>query len=142
MLMFKSSLGKPLAGLCLATALLVQPLASLSAYAGNIGFTVSPKGDEAKALQTGLKLYSLAKDLKRKNRARVDQVGSGNSGAVTQNGQSNWGRVFQRGRNNTGAVTQNGNSNSFALFQFGKNNTSSHTQAGNSQASARFELGW
>lgn len=133
---------KALGGLCLATALLVQPLASPAAHAGNIGFTVSPKGDEAKALQTGLKLYSLAKNLKRKNRARVDQAGSGNSAGLTQTGRGNWGSVFQRGRDNSGAITQTGNGNSFALFQFGKNNNSSHTQIGNGQAGARFEFGW
>ncbi len=109
---------------------------------GRIGFTVSPRGEEAEALRTGLQLYSTARSLKKKNRARVDQHGRGNGAAIAQHGENNWAGVFQRGRGNSGSITQNGNDNGYALFQFGKNGNTSVSQNGNGNVGARFEWGW
>jgi Curlin associated repeat len=111
---------------------------------GRIGFTVSPKGEEAEALRTGLALYSAVRSIRKgkKNQAKVEQYGEGNGAAISQRGENNWGHVFQRGRGNSGSISQNGNDNAFALFQFGKRNSTQVSQNGNGNAGARFEWGW
>lgn len=122
----------------LALSLSPQPAAA----GGRLGFTVTPRGEEAQALRTGLQLYSIARGMRKKNRARVDQAGSGNGAAIAQHGEGNWAGVFQRGRGNSGSITQNGNDNGYALFQFGKNGNTSVSQNGNGNIGARFEWDW
>ncbi|MBR2537277.1 MAG: curlin [Hyphomicrobium sp.] len=114
------------------------------ANAGSIGFTVSPKGEDAEALRSGLALYSTVRSLRKhkKNRAKIEQYGEGNGAAISQRGENNWANVFQRGRGNTGTISQNGDDNAFALVQLGKRNSSQVTQNGNGNAGIRFEWGW
>ena len=109
---------------------------------GRIGFTVTPKGQHAEAIRTGLALYSAARSLRKKNFARVDQQGSNNGAAISQRGQDNWASVFQRGRGNSGTISQNGNNNAFALFQFGKKDNTNVSQNGDGNVGVRFEGGW
>lgn len=130
---------------CFVTSAAFAALSLIPAPAsagGRIGFTVSPRGEEAEALRTGLQLYSIARSLRKKNRARVDQHGQGNGAAIAQHGENNLASVFQRGRGNSGSISQNGNDNAYALFQFGKNGNTSVSQNGNGNAGARFEWGW
>lgn len=111
---------------------------------GRVGFTVTPKGQDAEALRTGLALYSAVRSIRRskKNRAMIEQYGEGNGAAISQRGENNWGHVVQRGRNNSGSIGQNGNDNAFALVQLGKRNNTHVSQNGNGNAGVRFEWGW
>ncbi len=130
---------------CVAALLpfVAMPLAPQPAEAGGrIGFTVSPKGQDAELIRTGLELYSLTRSLRKKNRARVSQQGSDNGAAIAQHGDNNNAAIFQRGRGNSGSISQNGNNNAFALFQFGKRGNTSVTQNGDGNAGLRFEGGW
>ena len=126
-----------------ATMPFLAPAAPAEA-GGRIGFTVTPKGEEAEALRTGLAVYSAVRSLRKakRNRAKVEQYGKGNGAAVAQRGENNWARVVQRGRGNSGSISQDGNDNAFALIQFGKRNDTHVSQNGNSNAGARFEYGW
>ncbi len=126
-----------------ATAMIVLAVTPQPASAGGrVGITVTPRGQDAEILRTGLQLYSLARNLRDKNKARVSQKGNGNGAAISQSGSNNWASVFQRGRGNSGTITQNGDDNAYALFQFGKKQTTSVTQNGNGNVGARFEWGW
>jgi len=109
---------------------------------GRIGFTVTPKGQDAEVLRTGIALYSVARSLRKKNRAVVDQQGSNNAAAISQRGQDNVAGIFQRGRGNSGTISQDGNGNAFALFQFGKKGNTNVSQNGNGNVGVRFEGGW
>jgi hypothetical protein len=109
---------------------------------GRVGFTVTPKGEQVEVIQTGLALYSLTRSWRKKNRARVDQQGSGNGAAIAQHGQNNWAGVFQRGQGNSGSISQNGDNNAFALFQFGKKGNTAVTQNGDGNVGLSFEGGW
>ena len=109
---------------------------------GRIGFTVTPKGQDAEVIRTGIALYSVARSLRHHNRARVDQQGSNNGAAISQHGQGNLAGIFQRGRGNSGTISQNGNNNSFALFQFGKKGNTNVSQNGDGNVGLRFEGGW
>lgn len=117
-------------------------LATLSApaAAGGFSITLSPKGKEAKAISTGLQLYSLAQSFK--NSAKVSQKGVGNGAAISQNGSGNVASVFQKGKNNTATATQNGNNNLLGIFQFGKGNATSVTQTGNGKVGLVFQGRW
>lgn len=132
--------------LSLAMLAAATPLAipSVPANAGSIGFTVSPKGEDAEALRAGLRLYSAVRSIRKssKNRAKVEQQGEGNGAGISQRGENNWAHVFQNGRGNTGTISQNGNDNAFALVQMGKRNNTQVTQNGNGNAGLRFEWGW
>jgi hypothetical protein len=110
------------------------------AAAGGFSFSLEPKGKDAKALSTGLRLYSLAQNLR--NRARVDQRGTGNGAGISQNGSGNYAGVFQRGHNNSATVAQNGDNNTLGVFQFGRNNSSAVTQNGNGRVGLVFQGNW
>lgn len=130
---------------CVATLLASVAMLHIAEPAhagGQIGFTVTPKGQDAEVIRTGIALYSVARSLRHKNRARVDQQGSNNGAAISQRGQDNWARIFQRGRGNSGTVSQNGNNNAFALFQFGKKGNTNVSQNGDGNVGVRFEGGW
>ena len=82
---------------CVAALLsfVALPLAPQPAEAGGrIGFTVSPKGQDAELIRTGLELYSLTRSLRKKNRARVRQQGSDNGAAIAQHGDNNNAAIF------------------------------------------------
>jgi hypothetical protein len=115
-----------------------------SAQAGSFGFTITPKGEEAAALRTGLELYSAVRSIRKgnANRASTDQQGQDNRAGISQRGSNNRAHVFQRGRGNTGSISQNGDNNAFALVQLGRRNNSNVTQNGNGNAGIRFEWGW
>lgn len=126
---------------------LILSIAALSAFAAapaearnGFRFVVTPKGDDARAVREGLRLYSFARDLR--NRAKVDQRGTGNGAAVSQSGSGNWSGIFQRGSGHSATVTQNGNNNAFGIFQFGRNQNTSSVQEGNGNVGLVFEGGW
>lgn len=125
-----------------ATTPFLAPVAS--AQDGRIGFTLTPRGQDAETLRTGLALYSAVRSIRKgkKNRAKIEQYGKDNGAAISQRGENNWSHVIQRGRGNSGRISQNGNDNAFALVQFGKRNNSHVSQNGNGNAGVRFEWGW
>ena len=126
----------------LSASVIMLQVAEPAHAGGRIGFTVTPKGQDAEVIRTGIALYSVARSLRNKNRARVDQQGSNNGAAISQHGQDNWAGIFQCGRANSGTISQNGNNNAFALFQFGKKGNTNVSQNGDGNVGLRFEGGW
>jgi len=127
------------------TAVLLSLTLGLSALGGpasadGFSFTYTPKGDEAKAIGVGLKLYSFTQS--RKNRAKVEQNGTGNAAGVSQKGRGNVVGIFQRGKKNTATASQNGDNNALGIFQFGKGNATNVTQRGNDNIGLVFQGGW
>ncbi len=130
----------PLAALLLGLATLSAP-----ASAGSMTMVITPHGDAANLLQTGLQIYSLAqqhKGKKNKNHAKVDQKGSDNAAALQQTGAGNYGLVVQRGHGHTATVSQDGFNNALGVFQFGKNADLDYVQSGNGKASIVLQGGW
>lgn len=126
----------------LAAALgLAAVSAPVPANAGSVSFTVSPKGKDAELLRHGLNLYSLARS-HRRNRARVDQRGTGNGAGVSQSGEGNVAGVFQRGSGHSATISQNGNNNAYGIFQFGRNTSTAVTQTGDGRRGLVFQGGW
>ncbi len=110
------------------------------AEAGQVTFHVKPRGKDARALRTGLAIYSIFQGLQ--NRARVSQNGNNNAAGVAQNGQGNGALLVQDGSGHTGTITQNGNGNGCALLQFGKNTNGSCNQNGNGGLDLILQGGW
>ncbi len=130
----------PLVALLLGVATLSAP-----ASAGSMTMVITPHGDAADLLQTGLQIYSLVqqqKGKKNKNHAKVDQKGSDNAAAISQKGDGNYGLVVQRGHGHTATVSQDGRNNALGVFQFGKNTDLDYAQGGNGQASIVLQGGW
>lgn len=126
----------------LAAAILAAPLATSPAAArhGQVSIVVTPKGRDAELVREGLIIYSLFKSSK--NRANVDQRGSGNGAAIAQHGTNNLAEVFQRGKGHSATITQTGHDNAFGVFQFGRHTNSSVTQTGNGQGGLVITGGW
>jgi Curlin associated repeat len=125
----------------LAAAIGLAPLCQAApAQAGSITVKVTPKGKKVEKLKAGLE--RLGELQARRNRARVDQKGSGNSASVSQDGGGNWLGVFQRGSGHTAVASQNGNNNALGIFQFGKNTSTRTAQTGDGQVGLIFQAGW
>lgn len=125
------------------TALVVASAACLTAApaaADGWSFSLTPRGDAAKVIGTGLQIYSITRDLK--NRAKATQRGKGNGAAISQSGRGNNALIVQRGKGNSGTITQNGNYNSYALFQFGRRNSGDVVQNGSGQVGLTFQGRW
>jgi hypothetical protein len=110
------------------------------ADAGSVTVTVKPKGKSAKVVEKGLTI--LSKIQERRNRARVDQSGSGNTALVSQHGEGNTLGLFQRGSGHTAIASQDGDDNTLGIFQFGKNTTTDTSQTGNGRVELIFQGGW
>ena len=89
--------------------------AAVPATANGWSFTLTPKGDAAQVIGTGMQFYGMARDLR--NRAKTKQRGQGNGAAINQSGRGNNALIVQRGNGNSGSITQNGNYNTYGLFQ-------------------------
>ena len=127
----------------IAAVIAAGPLTALPASArqhGNVAIVLKPKGQDAEVVREGYFLYSLFKGLK--NRAKVDQRGSGNGAAVAQHGTNNTAEVFQRGSGHSGTISQSGSNNLFGLFQFGRNTKANVSQTGNGQTGIEIDAGW
>lgn len=128
-------------GMLAATLGLATVSAPVPVNAGSVSFTVTPKGKDAERLRHALNLYSLARS-HRRNRARIDQRGTGNGAGVSQSGAGNVAGIFQRGRGHSAAISQNGNNNAYGVFQFGRNTSTRATQTGDGQGGFIFQGGW
>lgn len=129
-------------GILTATMGLAVISAAVPANAGSVSINVTPKGKDAKLLRHGLNLYSLARNHRSRNRARVDQRGTGNGAGVSQSGEGNVAGVFQRGRGHSATISQNGNNNTYGIFQFGRNTSTMATQTGDGKVGLVFQGGW
>ncbi len=125
----------------LAIALGAAPiLTAAPADAGSVTIKVTPKGNKGEKLLRGFERLSRIPD--RRNKARVEQNGGGNSAEVSQQGQGNRLGVFQRGSGHSAIASQDGDNNTLGIFQFGKNTSTNTTQTGNGKSSLIFQRGW
>ena len=123
----------------------VAPIAAAPALArngGSVSLTINPQGRDAEAIREGFQLYSFFKNIKNRNRAKVDQRGAGNGAAIAQHGQGNAAEVFQRGKDHSATIEQNGNNNLFGIFQFGRHTKSTVTQTGTGRTGLVIQGGW
>ncbi|SMC50435.1 curlin [Rhizobium sp. RU36D] len=107
---------------------------------GSISFNVAPRsGAEADLLATGLRAYSLYRDLKGGD---IRQLGNGNSAGIAQGGRRNLGFIRQQGDGHSATLQQNGNDNAYGIFQYGRNTDNNVVQRGNNGIGATFSYGW
>jgi len=125
-----------------ATVIIVVAIASTPASAGSFTLSLTPRGDSAELIRSGLEIYGLANDLKGKNHAKVHQKGRNNAAAVSQKGKGNYGLVYQRGRGHEATLTQAGRNNAFGIFQFGKATNVDVAQFGRGDVGLIFQGDW
>lgn len=116
------------------TAAMLGLTAAPAMAGGQIAIGFSPSDpDQAQALDTGLKIFSLFQGLSATG-ANVRQNGSFNTAGFNQNGSGNHGLIFQNGNGHNGTINQNGNNNSCGLFQFGQATNAQCAQSGNNHS--------
>jgi hypothetical protein len=125
-----------------ATIISVAVVASTPASAGSFTLSLTPRGDSADLIRSGLEIYGMVNELKGKNHAKVDQKGRNNAAAVSQKGKGNYGLVYQRGRGHQATLTQAGRDNAFGIFQFGKATNVDVAQFGRGDVGLIFQGGW
>jgi hypothetical protein len=125
-----------------ATVIIVVAIASTPASAGSFTLSLTPRGDSAELIRSGLEIYGLVNGLKGKNHAKVHQKGRNNAAAVSQKGKGNYGLVYQRGRGHEAILTQAGRNNAFGIFQFGKATNVDVAQFGRGDVGLIFQCGW
>lgn len=118
-----------------------QGLIALPAQAGgSISVQLAPRtGEEANLLSTGLRAYSLYRDLKG---AGIRQRGSNNAAGIIQGGQRNQGLIRQQGTGHSATLQQNGSDNAYGVFQYGRNTRTDVVQQGSDGVGATFTYGW
>ncbi|MFD0986958.1 curlin [Methyloligella solikamskensis] len=115
---------------------------------GTISFGITPSGDTARMISTGLQIYSMVEDHKngskgrKKNNAHVDQKGKRNAAAIGQSGRRNNGFVVQRGDDHSATLDQRGRNNTLGVFQFGRGATFDGRQNGYGRNAIVFQGGW
>ena len=127
----------------LAAATAMSPVMMAPAFArshGSVSVEITPKGQDAEVVREGFFLYSLFKGSK--NRATINQHGTGNGAAIAQHGTGNTAEIVQRGSGHTATATQTGRNNWLGIFQFGRNTSSSVSQTGNGQTGLVINGGW
>lgn len=127
-------------GLALLLSIAAMEIPTPAAAGGSASLTITPRGESARVLQEGLHWYSLFKSSR--NRARVDQSGSGNGAAISQHGSNNWARIFQRGQGQSASITQSGNDNAMGVVQFGRKTNTTARQTGNGNIGLVLQGGW
>lgn len=117
------------------------PLASPAAAGGSVSLNIVPgSAKDARAVRTGLVLYSLFKDAR--GRAIVRQRGNNNEAGLGQFGRGNLGVIHQKGNGHSGRLEQHGDHHAHGLFQFGKRTSGHVVQRGYGQTGATFQFGW
>jgi hypothetical protein len=137
----RKTLRKVMASLVAATIGMGSLATPAAAAGGSISLSITPgSAKDARAVHTGLALYSLFQDAR--SGAIVRQHGNNNAAALGQNGRGNLGIVHQEGNGHSGTLQQNGNRNAYGLFQFGRNANGHVAQHGHGQTGATFQFGW
>ena len=113
---------------------------------GNVAVMITPSGDAADFISTGLRIYGLTQQYKgskkKKNLATVKQKGVNNAAALSQKGAGNYGLVYQKGKGHTATASQDGYNNALGVFQFGKNTNLDIGQYGVGQNGIVLQGGW
>ena len=113
---------------------------------GNVAVMITPSGDAADFISTGLRIYGLTQQYKgskkKKNLAAVKQKGVNNAAALSQKGAGNYGLVYQKGKGHTAMASQDGYNNALGVFQFGKNTNLDVGQYGVGQNGIVLQGGW
>ncbi|XSG81416.1 MAG: curlin [Methyloligella sp. ZOD6] len=138
----KSALAALTIGLCTMSI----PAAAFAG--GTISFGVTPSGDTARMISTGLQIYSMVQDHKngskgrKRNSAHVDQKGKRNAAAIGQSGRGNNGFIVQRGDDHSATLDQRGRNNTLGVIQFGRGATFDGSQRGYGRNAIVFQGGW
>ena len=113
---------------------------------GNVAVMITPSGDAADFISTGLRIYGLTQQYKgskkKKHLAAVKQKGVNNAAALSQKGAGNYGLVYQKGKGHTATASQDGYNNALGVFQFGKNTNLDIGQYGVGQNGIVLQGGW
>ena len=113
---------------------------------GNVAVVITPSGEAADFISTGLRIYGLTQQYKgskkKKNLATVKQKGVNNAAALSQKGTGNYGLVYQKGKGHTATASQGGYNNALGVFQFGKNTNLDVGQYGVGQNGIILQGGW
>jgi Curlin associated repeat len=131
---------KRLAAAAFAGFVAVSAVATVPASAESRTFVLTPRGQQAESIRETMRIYNWAHGATR-NRAIVDQRGTGNGAGIGQHGSGNFGAVIQRGRSNSATLAQNGNGNALAIFQVGRGNTYDASQTGNGKTGLVVQVG-
>lgn len=107
---------------------------------GSVTVTVTPKGKKAEKIRRGLDRWAAARE--RRNAARIEQRGYGNTAEASQSGNGNTLGVYQRGKGHSATASQDGNNNALGVFQFGRNTSTTTSQTGDGQTKLIFQAGW
>jgi hypothetical protein len=136
------------------TAGLLTVLVGLAAFqvpapaqaGGNVAVMITPRGDAANYLNTGLRIYGMTQQYKQakksKNVATVKQKGVNNAAALSQKGAGNYGLIYQKGKGHTATASQGGYNNTLGVFQFGKKTNLDIGQYGVGQTGIVLQGGW
>lgn len=120
----------------LLTALTLTAATALAAPAtagGSFNFTYrAQNADEARAMNTGLRLFAVVRDIR--TNGHITQNGAGNIAALAQGGSGNFGLIHQDGDNHDASLTQTGNDNACGIFQFGDGASNHVNQSGDGGA--------
>lgn len=113
---------------------------------GGVTMMITPSGDAADLINTGLRIYGLTQQSKgskkKKNLATVKQKGVNNAAALSQKGAGNYGLVYQKGKGHTATASQGGYNNALGVFQFGKNTNLDVGQYGAGRTGIILQGGW
>lgn len=113
---------------------------------GSVTMMITPRGDSADFISTGLRIYGLTQQYKQakksKNTATVKQKGVNNAAALSQKGAGNYGLVYQKGKGHTATASQGGYNNTLGVFQFGKKTNLDVGQYGVGQTGIVLQGGW
>jgi hypothetical protein len=123
-----------------ATALIIA--ASTPASAGSFTFSLTPRGDSADLIRSGLQIYGMVNEAQGKNHAKVKQKGRNNAAAVKQKGAGNYGLVYQNGNAHQATLDQGGRNNALGVFQFGRATNANVVQRGRGDVGLVFQGGW
>ena len=129
-----------------AAVIAVGANAVTPAVAGSLSLSLTPSGDSADLIRSGLQIYGIVNELKgekaAKNHAKVKQKGRNNAAAVSQKGAGNYGLVYQRGNGHNATLTQAGHNNALGVLQFGRATDVDVVQAGRGDVGLVFLGGW
>ncbi len=116
-------------------------IATPSLAGGSVSIAVDARSaDEARAIRSGLALYSIYNDVK--SNGHVTQKGVNHLAGLAQRGRGNVGIIHQEGRGHDASLSQTGNRNSYGIFQFGDGASGHVKQSGNGQAGLLFQIGF
>ena len=125
-----------------AAVIALTAAAATPASAGSFTLSLTPHGESADVIRSGLQIYGVVNGLKSKNHAKVKQKGRNNAAAVRQSGKGNYGLVYQKGKGHEATLDQAGRNNALGLFQFGRATNANVVQRGRGDVGLVFQGGW